>query len=793
MGTLPDSDRPAVLKPFRALFAKRGAILAFLIGLALSFWLGLWISPILKFSIQQYKIGEYTARAIRAPQDITVLDEETTNKRIDEAARAVFPVYDYDPDMYSYIVNKIQTAFEQIQSLFKTPEVEEGAAESDESSEIIPVIPKNVMNDAEARFIKVLGVTLSGADLQALERARFAADVEQVLLSLVGDVYSKSGLEWSLKSLEETLPEGDRVKGVILRNVKSGEEKAVTNLSTFVDMESAVKNIDSAMAQSDMPIELKQVLAKIAKNLLKPNLSYNLSETERRREWVRQSVQKVVFHYSKNQLIVGEGQPITKEMYNILVEVRHAQIGEQPLFTYLMISIGIYFILVTIYFSSRKVLTEFKPSVKDIAFFAAMLGILVFTSWVWAQVADSLGERFDVFEKEGTQALGYVMPVAAIAMVIGMMMPVEVALVFSILAAIFSGIVLGGGLTLTVAFFIGSLFGITNAHRATTRGYLLRTGVLVGLIQGVAAIVLSLIVGRYQEIEGSKFALFGATGFLGGLLSGPVCIALAPVAEFLFSHSTGIKLLELASLNHPLLKELVVKAPGTYQHSTMTASLAEAGAEAIGANALLAKVAAMYHDVGKIEMPQYFIENLPDQESAHGRLEPQLSAKIIIAHVREGVELAKKYKISQSVIDIISQHHGTSLVRFFYHRAKELENPEMERVEEIQFRYPSEKPRTPEAAIVMMADVVEAATRTLKNPSYTRIQEAVRELIQEILRDGQLDECGLTFRQLSAVIDAFTRLLVATFHQRIEYPEANGGKNGNNRWAKSSKNQKDQS
>lgn len=776
------------------IISKRSTFFAFLIGLVLSFWLGLWISPILKFSIQQYRVGEYTTRAIRAPTDIVILDEEATNKRIEDAIKSVFPVYDYDPDLQSLNAKKVHDAFEQMRALFKLPEPEDYEDESPEEPESIPVIPKEVLAEAEARFLKVLGITLSDKELKALEESRFGVEIEQEILKLLADAYSKSGLVWSIKSLEETLPDGDREKGVVLRNVKTGEEKVITDLSAFIDIELASRNIDYAMLELSASGELEKAVANIAKQLLRPNLSYNLSETEKRREIAAKSVQKVVYRYAKNQLIIGEGQPITKETLNILSEIRRSQIGQKPLFTYLITSLGIYFILITLYLSSRRVLAGFRPSVKDIGFVATMLGSVAFASWVWSAVADSLSERFSIFEGAGNEALAYVMPVSAFAMLVGMIMPVGVAFVFSILAATFAGIVLGGGLAPALTFLIGSIFGITDVRNATTRSQLLKSGLLVGVIQGVVAILLSFIIGRYQHTEpAGNLSLFSAGGLLGGILAGPVCVATAPIVEFLFSYSTGVKLLELTSLNHPLLKELIVKAPGTYQHSTMVASLAEAGAESIGANALLAKVASMYHDVGKMSMPQYFIENFSDQSDLHERLMPNLSAKIIMSHVREGVELAKTFKLGQPISDIIAQHHGTSLVRFFYHKAKEVFDPQKERVEEIDFRYPGPKPQTKEAAIVMMADVVEAATRTLKNPSYARIQETVKELIQNIVQDGQLDECNITFKQLSSIEDAFTRLLVATFHQRVEYPEVNGEKNGNNRQAKANKVQEKQS
>jgi hypothetical protein len=271
---------------------------------------------------------------------------------------------------------------------------------------------------------------------------------------------------------------------------------------------------------------------------------------------------------------------------------------------------------------------------------------------------------------------------------------------------------------------------------------------------------------------------------VGALLSAMLVSAFTPLFESLFHYTTNIKLLELANLNSPLLRDLMIKAPGTYHHSVVVGNLVEAAAEAIGANPLLARVAAYYHDIGKAAKPLYFIENMHGGENRHDKLSPHMSALILISHLKEGEALAKEKHLGQPIIDVIRQHHGTALIKFFYEKAKQQAEATGQQVDPQEFRYPGPKPQTREAGLVMLADAVEAASRTLVNPTPDRIQGMVQKLINRIFSDGQLDECELTLKNLHEIAKSFNRILGAIFHHRIEYPEpvhkgSSGGKKSN--------------
>jgi len=240
----------------------------------------------------------------------------------------------------------------------------------------------------------------------------------------------------------------------------------------------------------------------------------------------------------------------------------------------------------------------------------------------------------------------------------------------------------------------------------------------------------------------------------------------------MFGFITDIKLLELANLNQPLFQKMIIEAPGTYHHSIIVASLVEAAAEAIGANALLAKVSAYYHDIGKLTKPQYFIENQPNTENKHDKLSPKMSSLIIISHVKDGCELSSQVKLGQQIINIIREHHGTSIVSYFYDKAKKNKDQSFRSLSESDFRYPGPKPQTKEAGLVMLGDVIEASSRTLSNPTPARISSLVRERIERLYMDGQLDECELTLRNLNTIAETFTKILTGIFHHRVDYPES---------------------
>ncbi|MFQ5561848.1 MAG: HDIG domain-containing metalloprotein, partial [Nitrospinota bacterium] len=255
--------------------------------------------------------------------------------------------------------------------------------------------------------------------------------------------------------------------------------------------------------------------------------------------------------------------------------------------------------------------------------------------------------------------------------------------------------------------------------------------------------------------------------------------AILPLIESIFHYTSDIKLLELSDPNHPLLSQLALKAPGTYHHSMMVGHLAEKAAEAVGGNSLLCRVASYYHDIGKLKKPEYFIENQMDAVNRHDSLSPSMSSLIISSHVKEGADLARDHRIVPKIIDIIREHHGTHLMVYFYNKAKQQENTSIEAVNENGFRYTGPRPATKESAIILLADSVEAASRTLTDPTHSRLKGLVKMIIEEKIVDGQLDNSHLSFNDIHLISESFLRVLPGFFHSRIEYPKTERAKGEN--------------
>ena len=361
---------------------------------------------------------------------------------------------------------------------------------------------------------------------------------------------------------------------------------------------------------------------------------------------------------------------------------------------------------------------------------------------------------------------GYLAPLAAAGMLITILLDSRLALLLVMNLALLLGVMSGNQFHFGLVGFVGGVSGVYSVSKLSQRGDLVRAGIYVGATSVVIIAIVGLITGvPWYLLVTSSLAL----GIANGLLSSILTNGALPYLETSFGITSTVRLLELSNPNNPLLKKLLTEAPGSYHHSILVGNLAEAAAESVGAEPLVVRVGAYYHDIGKIKRPYFFIENQLGEDNPHDKIAPTLSTLILMSHVKDGVELAREHKLPQPIIDIIEQHHGKSLVSYFYHKA--LEGDRTESVNEEDFRYEGPKPRTKEAAIVMLADNIEAAVRSLQNPTAGRVEGLVRKIIKDRLMDGQLDECNLTFKDLDAIANSFLRVLSGIFHNRIEYPD----------------------
>ncbi len=369
-------------------------------------------------------------------------------------------------------------------------------------------------------------------------------------------------------------------------------------------------------------------------------------------------------------------------------------------------------------------------------------------------------------------SLRYV-PVAGIAILTMLLFnDLQLAFVMAFASSVLVSLVSGGDFGMMLTFFMGALAGAYTVRDARMRGQVIGAGVFVSLVHLACLVLLN---PSYHLFLKKGFAVqylypLVANGFICAFL----VIATLKVFEYLFGVLTNYSLLELADFNQPLLKRLILEAPGTYHHSLIVSNLAEGAADAIGANALLTRVGAYYHDIGKLVKAEYFTENQMMGYNKHDDIEPSMSRLVIFNHVTEGIELAQKHKLNPAIIDFIPQHHGTGLMYYFYQKAQE-EAKEGETVDETDFRYPGPKPQTRETAITLLADSVEGATRALDEHTPTKIEETVKKVINNKFIDGQLDECDLTLQEINKISATFTRILSAMYHARIKYPEKKNG------------------
>ncbi|MFH1379754.1 MAG: HDIG domain-containing metalloprotein [bacterium] len=366
----------------------------------------------------------------------------------------------------------------------------------------------------------------------------------------------------------------------------------------------------------------------------------------------------------------------------------------------------------------------------------------------------------------------YWTPIAASSMLIAILLNSRLAIVITVIIALITGMIYDFSFQVFFVMMISGISGVLSIIGARQRGDITRAMLHVA---GGTALAL-IIIGLFNEWPWLMIRNETAAGIANGLISGGITLLFLPYLETFFSRTTNIRLVELADFNQPLLKRLMIEAPGTYHHSLVIASLAEQAAEIIGANALLCRVGAYYHDIGKLAKPEYFIENQAAMSNLHDELAPSMSSLVLISHVKEGIAFAKNHKIDDTIIQFISMHHGTSRIHFFYHKA--LEQSSEKNIEEEDFRYPGPKPRTKETAIIMLADSIEAASRTLEEPTHPRIKDLVKKISNNKFIDGQFDECPITLADLKSISESFVNTLSSYYHTRVEYPKYAEEQNG---------------
>ncbi len=721
--------------------------------------MALIITPSSRMPSLKYKVGDFAQTDIKANRDYLITDKTATNALIKEAVNKIPAVYDLDVDIEKKIFDHIDSAFGRM--------MEVSASTQDDAKRDL------LFDQNRAKFYELLGVKLHEDAFSELKKLRFRQQIETALKLLMKGLYDR----YVVDSYGVIVPEIQK-NGVVLVNSQTRAETLLRTSDNIIDLVDAQKEMERRgnRIRSAFSSSVVAVSVDLADHLITPNVTYDLVQTERRRDLAAEGVKPVTISIKKGEMIIRDGA----EVLDYHITIFQGIIESQKDYNFLLAYIGIFaFVAITIYstyvFANRNI-KKFSLSNKDILFLG--IAIIFFCAFTRFFIFLS-GSVSDTFTLIPDASYKYAIPIVAGAMLVRIVLNSEVAVIYSIITSIFYGIIIGGDIFFTIYTFIGSIVGAHLVAQTKQRSTIVTAGVIVGTINALSILCiylskLNLLSTDILSSIGSDYetVLFNMLmGVLGGIASAVIVLGITPLVELLFGYITDIKLVELSNLEHPLLKEMVIRAPGTYHHSIIVGTLAEAGSAAIGVNPLLARVSAYYHDIGKIRKPNYYIENIRNNQNPHDKLTPHMSGLIIMSHVKDGVDMGKKYKLGSDIIDIIGQHHGTHLMNFFYQKAKESKHAGENNIGEKDFRYPGPKPLTREAGIVLLADNIEAASRVLVDPSPSRVEGMVQSIINRLFLDGQLDQCELTFKDLDAIGKSFTKVLNGIFHQRIDYPE----------------------
>jgi putative nucleotidyltransferase with HDIG domain len=656
------------------------------------------------------KPDEVAPRNIQSNTTSIIIDEAKTQELKNQAAAQVQKVYQEDTYALTTTRNEINNFFNDINDIRELDENQEDKLEElivNTEKEDRNVDTKNTSNEM-ARYL----VNVTADDLQQMQANA---------INIVNNIMAKPITEETLASV----------------------------------FDQAAMQID----QLEYSLQAREIMKIVVINSIKPNLIFNKEATKRAIEEAMDRVKPVQKTIKAGEIIVREGNRVTAEQISIL-----EQLGIQRTKNYSLTIVGsALFVLLTFWLTIEFIGRNYKTIYENhqLMILVGLVFIIMLALTRFLTVI-KIGDMPDI-----NSLVGYLVPISAGSMLITILLNNRLAYFLTMIMALYVGLLTEGNqLFYAITAFVGGTVGIFQVNRLNQTSDLARSGFYIAIVNIISILTLSLIGGNVTL----KLILVGMTiGAVNGILSAILMIGALPYLESAFSITSMIKLLELSNPNQELLKKLLMEAPGTYHHSLMVGNLAEASAESIGANPLLVRVGAYYHDIGKLKRPDYFVENQRGFDNPHEKIAPALSALIITSHVREGVEMAREAHLPEDIISFIEQHHGTGLAKYFFSRA--LEEDREGSLSEDSFRYEGPKPQSKEVALVMLADSVEAGVRSLPDPTPEKIKNMVRSLIRDKLNDGQLESCDLTFKDLDVISNLFCKSLEGLYHKRIEYPE----------------------
>ena len=731
--------------------------------------------PSLVITKHSYNLGDVVERDIKAPKDFFIEDQAATDKNRQQAIAEVLTVYDYDPNLANVLKRKVEQAFDDLRAVIESSrKIERAEIENQSEPTEIPTVEQNpslqtLVWEKQEQFAETIGIDVSKGAYRALASEEFSKNLANLIVKILTKILDNgvvTNKEILLKELD---------KGIILRDVGTKKEKVFGNLNQFYGLNQAkalVRTIGQPYLQ-DLDYPLKNLVVDFVQELIQPNITLNRSETQERENKVAKEIKPVLYKLKDGEMLLREGARVT-EFDLLKLEALQAQTKKQQV---LLSSLGAAMLLICLLVTTYILHLNYQGRmatyhIKNLFLIATLALTFIFLAEISASFAALLTQNSPVPIPGSSIYFG--IPLAAGAMIICLFLGLKIAVPMATVMAIGFAIILQNNFEMFVYFLINGTMAAYWLRDCRERKVFIIAGTKLGLLNVVLATAIHLYMG---ELSSSKLLWDWAFAFMGGIVTGIVTAGIVPLVEIAFDYTTDITLLELANLDRPIMRRLMIEAPGTYHHSVIVGSLVEAAAMEIGANPLLAKVCGYYHDIGKIKKPLYFIENQTGGKNRHDKLAPSMSGLILIAHIKDGVEIARENKLGQVITDTIRQHHGTSIIKFFYEKAKQLKGADAVKIDD--FRYPGPKPQTKEAGLVMLADVVEAASRTLDNPTPSRIKGLVQNLINQIFSDGQLDSCELTLKDLHNIAKSYNKILYGIHHHRIEYSERRSAGNGN--------------
>lgn len=707
---------------------KHNKIIKYLMYSLLGVIIFLSLIPQVMPETYQLEVGQISTVSINSP--IKVIDEAETNRLKDAAAAEISEVYSTDTTVIEDQKDKLDNLFDEMADIFPV------VNDDQENTEDILQSDENLLlntTEQELTFEEKVSV------LEQNENFDFLSDESIMLICSLSEESFKNLKYISITTLDAIMGTNITLKELDFAYEKV-EELVISN--PYDDEESIIT-----------------LANQITNYFVKPNYFYNSEQTIFNRENAKNSVEPV--YIKKDESIVKEGQIIDKRIYERLNAVGLLK-ESLTVWPYLGLALIVTILILLLYFSINRMKPILHQDNKKLFMFFIIFIVTFLSMIIVAVINNSLSSTL----------LGFVTPMAFGVMLISVLFSPRFAILCGTIFSIIASLIFNTDQSMIFDFrygfvlLVGSVAGAFAMGRIKQRSSIIYAGLIVAIFNLLAIVsILLLSTQIYTFKEGIEVIIYG---LINGVFSSVLMVGSLPAFESFFGILSALKLTELSNPNHPLLRKLLIETPGTYHHSIIVGNLAESAAEAIGANGLLARVGAYFHDVGKTKRPTFFVENQLNSQNPHEKITPSLSKNIIIAHTNDGVEMLKEYKIPEVIQDIVMQHHGTSTLKFFYNKAIKESDGE---VKECEYRYPGPKAQTKEAAIVQIADSVEAAVRSLSNTTNESIEEMVRKIIKANLDDGQFNECDLTFKEIEIISISMLETLKGIFHSRIEYPD----------------------